>query len=79
MEGKAKGMLARLCPSRLQEHQGSQAHLSAPSLPSFPMVLLFEGESLEWPSLTEGDSCEEKEVFCYYMGFYTTASLAFTV
>lgn len=27
------------------------------------MALLLEAESLEWLSLTEGDSCEEKEVF----------------
>lgn len=25
------------------------------------MALLFEPESLEWPSLTEGDSCKENE------------------
>jgi len=43
------------------------------------MALLFEVASLEWPSLTEGDSCKEKEVFRYYMGSYSTASLAFTV
>lgn len=62
-----------------QEDDGSQAHLSAASLPSFPMALLLEAESLELLSLTEGDSCEEKEVFRYYMEPYTTASLVFTV
>lgn len=43
------------------------------------MALLFEVESLEWPSLTEGDSCKEKEVFRYCPESCTTAKLAFTV
>lgn len=58
---------------------GGQAHLSAPSLPSFPMALLFKVESLEWPSLTGGDSCQEKGVFHHYTGSLSPVSLAFTV
>lgn len=71
----------RLCTLRAgsKEDQGSQADLSAASLPSFPMALLFEVESLEWSSLTEGDSWKEKEVFHCYLESYSTASLAFTV
>lgn len=43
------------------------------------MVLLFKVESLEWLSLTEGDSCKEKGGFHYQRGSYTPASLAFIV
>lgn len=40
------------------------------------MALLFEPESLEWPSLTEGDSCKENK---FLIIAYTTAGLAFTL
>lgn len=75
-----RGDVGALHPLNLEGgHQGVKAHLSAPSLPSFPMALLFKAESLEWPSLTGGDSCQEKGVLHHYTGSLSPASLAFTV